>query len=631
MPTSKGSGYRTAIATVCLSGTLEEKLPAAAEAGFHGVEIFEPDLVTAPWTPSEIRRRCQDLGLSIDLYQPFRDFEAVPPALYQENLRRAERKFDVMEELGTDTILACSSVSPAAIDDDDLAAEQLNGLATRAAARGLRVAYEALAWGRFVNTWDHSWQIVQKGDHPALGLCLDSFHVLSRGSETAGIAALPAGSVFFLQLADAPPLDMGIMQWSRHHRLFPGQGNFDLVDFLGLVLGTGYDGPLSLEVFNDVFRQSEPHRTAVDALRSLLALQEQLARSKGYLDETQRAQLVQPPAAPPTQGYAFGELSVDGRSGPRLAEVLAELGFTHAGQHRSKPVQLWQQGRARVLLNWGADRSAELGTAEISAFAVQTPDAASSIERAETLLAAVLPRPTSPGEADLAAVAAPDGTSVFFCEPGYDGPSTTSWLGDFLPTGAELVESVGLTHIDHVALTQPFDSFDEAALFYRSVLGLEPQGLIEFAAPIGMLRSRAMKNESGTVRIPLSVTLLRRAWTPHQQDPQHIAFGCDDIFAAAAILHERGAPLLRVPDNYYDDLDARLTLDPGLLGLMREYSILYDRDADGEFFQLYTEVLGSRVFGEIVQRVGDYDGYGAVNTPVHMAAHHRLRIANADR
>jgi 4-hydroxyphenylpyruvate dioxygenase len=625
MPSTDSPGYRTAIATVCLSGTLEDKLPAAAEAGFHGVEIFEPDLITAPWSPSEVRHRCEDLGLSIDLYQPFRDFEGVPPAVYQENLRRAERKFDVMEELGTDTILACSSVHPDAIDDDDLAAEQLNGLAERAAQRGLRVAYEALAWGRFVNTWDHSWQIVQRGDHPALGLCLDSFHVLSRGSDTAGIAGIPAASLFFLQLADAPPMDMGILQWSRHHRLFPGQGSFDLVNFLGLVLGTGYDGPLSLEVFNDVFRQSEPHRTAVDALRSLLALQEQLARCKEYVDDSQRRRLVQPPAAPPTQGYAFGELSVDGRSGPRLADALAELGFTHAGQHRSKPVQLWEQGAARVLLNWGADREAEPGTAEISAFAVLTPDAASSIERAESLLASVLPRPTGSGEADLAAIAAPDGTSVFFCEPPFDG--ATSWLGDFLPTGAEPAAAVGLTHIDHVALTQPFDSFDEAALFYRSVLGLEPQSLIEFSAPIGMLRSRAMKNESGSVRIPLSVTLLRQAWTPGRRDPQHIAFGSGDILATAAALHAHGAPLLRVPENYYDDLDARLILDPQLLAAMREYGILYDRNADGEFFQLYTEVLGSRMFCEIVQRVGNYDGYGAVNTPVHMAAHHRLRIA----
>ena len=68
---------RTSIATVCLSGTLTDKLRAAAEAGFDGVEIFEPDLVASPASPEEIVALADRLGLSLDLYQPFRDAEGV--------------------------------------------------------------------------------------------------------------------------------------------------------------------------------------------------------------------------------------------------------------------------------------------------------------------------------------------------------------------------------------------------------------------------------------------------------------------------------------------------------------------------------------------------------------------------
>ena len=93
------------LATVCLSGTLEEKLLAASEAGFDAVELFEPDLIGSPWTPSEVGERAAALGLRIALYQPFRDFEGVPDAVLQRNLRRAEAKFDVMEALGVDTML----------------------------------------------------------------------------------------------------------------------------------------------------------------------------------------------------------------------------------------------------------------------------------------------------------------------------------------------------------------------------------------------------------------------------------------------------------------------------------------------------------------------------------------------
>src|SRR3954465_3083135 len=336
-PSSVGtSGRRAAVATVCLSGTLEDKLSAAAAAGFDGVEIFEPDFIASSWSAAQIRDRCADLGLSIDLYQPYRDFDADDPDVLAANLRRAEHKFDVMAELGTDLLLVCSSVSPHALDDDDRIAEQLHMLAARAGERGLRICYEALAWGRFVNTYDRSWEVVRRADHAALGLCLDSFHILSRGSDPAGIAGIPGDKLFFLQLADAPSLDMDVLQWSRHHRLFPGQGTFDLAAFLAHVLTAGYTGPLSLEVFNDVFRQADPTRAAVDAMRSLLWLEERLDLLRPDLGAPP------PPAAPAPPGYAFTELAVGGVSGPQVAGALDALGFTHTGQHRSKPVQLWE-------------------------------------------------------------------------------------------------------------------------------------------------------------------------------------------------------------------------------------------------------------------------------------------------
>jgi 4-hydroxyphenylpyruvate dioxygenase len=139
---------RHGIATVCLSGTLEDKLTAAAHAGFDGVEIFEPDLIGSRLSPEEVGARAAGLGLSIDLYQPVRDFDAVAPEQLSDNLRRAEAKFDVMRRLGATTVLVCSNVSEDAIDDDALAAEQLHLLAERAAGHGIQVAYEALAWGR---------------------------------------------------------------------------------------------------------------------------------------------------------------------------------------------------------------------------------------------------------------------------------------------------------------------------------------------------------------------------------------------------------------------------------------------------------------------------------------------------
>jgi 4-hydroxyphenylpyruvate dioxygenase len=564
------------IATVCLSGTLDDKLAAVAAAGFDGVEIFENDLIASPWSPKQIRERCADLGLSVDLYQPFRDFEAVPPDVLANNLRRAERKFDVMAELNVDTVLVCSSVSPDAVDDDDLAAEQLHLLADRAADRGMRIAYEALAWGRFVSTFDHSWRIVRRAGHPALGLCLDSFHVLSRGSDPAGIRVIPGDKLFFLQLADAPRLRMDVLQWSRHHRLFPGQGAFDLAGFVRLVLATGYSGPLSLEVFNDVFRQSDPNHTAVDAMRSLLVLKEKL----GIGDL---------PAAPPLDGYAFTEIA---SSDDNMADTLATLGFRRAGRHTTEPVELWRQGDATLAVR--ADTATRITTVGVASSGPEV-----SLRRAEHLLATPVER----------GVAAPDGTTVVF-------EADHSIL--------ELDDAGLLTGVDHISLTTPFDDVDQTALFYRSVLGLEPEPEAEFAAPFGLMRS--LSASDGQVRIVHNVAMLRRGeWAPAVPDPQHIAFATTDALAAARAMRARGARLLDIGDNYYDDLDARLA--PARLAELRECSVLYDRDEHGEYLHFYTHILGGRVFFEIVQRVG-YRGYGAVNSPVRMAAHRRARLRN---
>ena len=133
------------------------------------MEIFENDLLSSPLPPEEVRRRAADLGLAIDLFQPFRDFEAVPADVLARNLRRAEHKFALMERLGASRLLVCSSVSPDTVADDALAAEQLRLLADRAAGHGITIAYEALAWGRHVDDFEHAWRIVEMADHPYLG------------------------------------------------------------------------------------------------------------------------------------------------------------------------------------------------------------------------------------------------------------------------------------------------------------------------------------------------------------------------------------------------------------------------------------------------------------------------------
>jgi 4-hydroxyphenylpyruvate dioxygenase len=352
---------------------------------------------------------------------------------------------------------------------------------------------------------------------------------------------------------------------------------------------------VTVEDRREVFRQADPRRMAVDAMRSLLLLEE--ATGATAL-----------PAAAPLRGYAFAELAVAAERASDVERLLIAMGFRHAGHHRTKPVQLWRHGDTHILVN-----HVEAGP-RVAAIAVESAEPLRSAQRAERLLAPLLPRDRGPHEADLSAIAAPDGTTVFFCRT----EASDSWLADFITVGPPGDgQPADITGIDHVALSQPFDSFDEAALFYRSVLGLELESGLELASPDGLVRSRAARSADGSVRFALSVPLVGNGGS----ELQHVAFACGDIFAAARTMRDRGVPLLAVPDNYYDDLASRTALDPALIERMRELDVLYDAEpGGGELLHFYTAMIGPSLFFEVLERRAGYDGYGAANSPVRMAA-----------
>ena len=599
---------RTSIATVCLSGTLTDKLHACAEAGFDGVEIFEPDLLASPASPEELRALADRLGLTLDLYQPFRDAEGVTADLFGAVLHRAAAKFRLMQRLGIDTMLVCSNVGTATVDDDEVSAGQLRRLGDLAAQHGVRLAYEALAWGRFVDDYRRAWRIVELADHEAVGVCLDSFHVLSRRHDPAAIEQIPGHKIFYLQLADAPPLTMDVLSWSRHHRLFPGEGSFELADFVAHVLRAGYQGPLSLEVFNDTFRQTNVLRTAQQAKRSLTWIEDQVA---GLAAPSTRPDC---PRRLPAVGQpsAFDFVEVKAEDASEVDTLLRQLGFTYRGRHRTKPVRLWTQGNARVVVN---EQQARDWAPTLAAVGFEVTDCDASARRARALEAPVVFRRTHAREQELPAFRGPDGTEVFLAPAVPDVPA---WVAEF-EDGEQPDPEPWVTEIDHVNLAQTWQHFDEAVLFYGSILSLTSHGSQEVAAPTGLVRSHVICSDDGAIRLALNVAPL--AYDGPHGFPQHVAFASTDVMAVARRARDRGLRPLPVPANYYDDLGARFELADESLEEMRRLGVMYDRDAAGEFTHFYTQTIGG-VFFEVVQRGEGYEGYGAPNAPVRLAAQH---------
>ncbi|MDP2522714.1 TIM barrel protein [Neptunomonas phycophila] len=606
---------KKSIATVTLSGTLQQKLEAASAAGFDGVEIFENDLTQFAGSAADVRRMANDLNLEIIALQPFRDFEAMPEPYRTQNFYRAQKKFELMHELGTQRLLICSNVSPHVIDDKQRAAADLRELGELAKKEGFIIGYEALAWGRYVADYYDAWDIVKRADHSNVGIIIDPFHMFARGNTLDLLRdEIPIEKIALVQVADAPSLQMDVLSYSRHFRCFPGQGDLPVVELVQTLRDKGFDDYLSHEIFNDEFRSSSPLEKAIDGMRSLLWLEEQTAPKVEQVA----------PAVPAITDVEFIEFSVEGNSGEQLIAMLSALGFTETHKHRSKNVSLMRQGDINLVLNREpqslAHQHYQKHGVSVCALAFTTDDLKGMLKRADFYRCPRFEGQSGPGELNIPAIRGIDDSLVYFVER---RAGIRFFDIDFEPVADVEASAVGLKRIDHVGQTVSNTDFLSAAFFYKSLFDFDIEASTDLPDIYGLVVSRVAVSSDNRVRIPINMTEARNAsaqrFLQHSKGSgvQQIAFSCEDIFAAAE--HVGATHLLPIPENYYRDLDARFALDAGLLDQMKANHVLYDRNEDGEFFHFYTQTVHG-VFFEVVQRIDDYNRYGEANAFIRLAS-----------
>jgi 4-hydroxyphenylpyruvate dioxygenase len=614
---------KTSIATVSISGSLDAKLRAIAAAGFDGAEVFENDLLSSHLSAREIAALMNDLGLVCTMFQPFRDLEGLPDAQRARAFDRLERKFDVMEELGTDLLLVCSSCSPLAEGDRDRIIADLAEAGERAGRRGLRIGYEALAWGRHVNDHRDAWGLVRDVDHPAIGLVLDSFHSLARRIPSSSIGDIRPEKLFIVQVADAPLLDMDYLGWSRHFRAMPGQGDFPLDDWAGAIRKIGYEGYWSLEIFNDRFRAGSASSVAVDGYRSLRILEGGISKASGVATGM-------PPAIAPL-GVEFIEFAASPEEAEALEPMLRPLGFRPVARHRSKDVTRWQQGAINIVVNCEPEGLAHsfdsVHGASVCAIGVAVDNVEDALARADSLHIPRFEQAVAPGEWPIPSVRGVGGSLVYFV----DGTTCEAmWAHEFPHALEEAGDAALLGEIDHIAQTMQYEEFLSWLLFYVGLFEVRKTPQLEIADPMGLVQSQAVETPGRRMRITLNGSLAAQSLSSRfiqnyfGAGVQHIAFSTTDVFAVAEASQAAGLSRLAIPRNYYDDLEARWDLDPALIERMAALDILYDRDGEAEYFQFYSRAFARRVFFEIVERRG-YEGYGAVNAPIRLAAQARYK------
>jgi 4-hydroxyphenylpyruvate dioxygenase len=467
---------------------------------------------------------------------------------------------------------------------------------------------------------------VRRADHKAIGLVLDSFHALVRKSPLDAIRSIPRDKIFIVQVADAPLLDMDYLSWSRHFRNFPGQGELPLLDFMTALQVTDFDGPLSLEIFNDQFRAGSVRSVAVDGHRSLIYLLDQLQARTGIPVPGQ-------PQVPPRSrclGTEFIEFAIDESTVPSFEALLAGTGFRRVGLHRSKAVTHWRQGEINLVVNTDKEGFAHSfnnthGTS-VCALALRVDDASATIERAQRLLDQPFHQAVGPGELDIPAVRGLGGSLVYFVDA--KSQLAKLWDIDFEKTGEQDTGGVGLTVVDHISQSMHYEEMLTWLLFYNSLLDVAKAPEQEILDPGGLVKSQVVQSADGALRLVLNASQSQRTLSSRflaeafGSGVQHIAFATDDMLETVKRLRAKGVKLLPVPENYYDDLEAKIDIPPAFLDTLKANDILYDRDGTTEYLQVYTETFDDRFFFEIVERRG-YRGFGAANAAIRLAAQAR--------
>lgn len=480
-----------------------------------------------------------------------------------------------------------------------------------AAQQGKRIAFEALAWGTNINLWRQSWDVVRSVDHPAFGLCLDSFHIYSRGDNVDGLGDIPAEKIFIVQLADAPYLQMHVLEWSRHFRSFPGQGEMPIVSFMEELRKTGYDGILSLEVFSDNIRNGDLTQLTKDAMRSL-----------EFLDRD---------VAPKPLGIEFIEFAVSDGAIAAMGSFLFGLGFIKAGAHRSKNVQWWNNGAVSVVLNAepASHASHHLLTHDdisVCALAIRVASAPSTISRAAELGYPIIRSPKlalAASEANIEAIQMPGDMLAYIVdtdsfwgqdfevEPGFDSKkkSATQTVYSGLDSVTQALQSLPMV--------------ESCALFWHAVFGMSCKKAPDVQDPLGLVSAWTISAPE-MPRLALNVPHTNSSCAGLQvhaansfaagSDMHMIALHTNDIFIALESIQETSL-LCSPPEKYYEDLQYKYGLKDDYVTQLKDGNVMYEKTlGGGELLSVFTRTVnmdGAGVYFQIVQRKDGYEGVGS--------------------
>lgn len=564
-------------ATSSISGDLPDKLKSIAMAGFDAVELSLADVAGFDGSLEYLANLITQNGLSL---------AALGPVAGAGNPDNILSKIKMARDLNAAVLLvhADASLPPAN---------------TR---KGVRIALCVQGQSEA--------DVLAKASEDWVGIALRSDAALADGSRPARLRDIPGEKVFHVCLGDGP-----------FGPLLPGLGNLNLGGFVRVLKRAGYAGPWSV---------SSRMGGAANAYRALVNVLDDVAQTEPALRDDVP---ILPPRVPAT-GFEFIEFAVDEKSAAPLEAQLTSMSFRRERNHVSKDVALWRQGAVNIVVNKepaGHARNAFVNHGPtVCDMGMRVSNAQDAVARAQALGTGAFAQDVKLGELAIPAIRGVGGSVMHFIDEKSDLHRV--WDIEFNQVQRQpAIQPAGVRRIDHVAQTMKYDEMQNWLLFYISTFELEKTAVVNVTDPSGIVRSQAMTSPEGQVRLNLNGAEGHQTFAggfvadKFGAGVQHVAFASDDIFETTAQLVENGFPFLQVPSNYYVETQGHFGLNDQQTARLKLGNILYDRDDDGEYFQLYSQPIFAGFFFEIVERRSGYSGFGARNASVRLAAQSKFK------
>lgn len=255
-----------------MAGSIADRLLAIEQAGFASATLWPADLFQHFEDPEATIALIHASPLAVSAYQCVRDLEGSPAPVKSRKMELARQFIDQMKLIGCDMLVLCSNVGDDLDRDWAKAVADLQAIGELGRATGVRIAFEPICYGSWINTYVRGWELVRDAGHPQVGLVLDAAHIFLPQTPLGPIEQIPGDKIFLVELSDFATTSLDKRELLRNYRMFPGEGVRPLRALIDRVEATGYAGPISLEVFNARYRAADPQfvaRRGIQALETL--------------------------------------------------------------------------------------------------------------------------------------------------------------------------------------------------------------------------------------------------------------------------------------------------------------------------------------------------------------------------